>query len=151
MANNVAETLIGAVVIAAAGGFLYFAGQSSGFSTGTGQYPLIAKFRTVEGLNVGSDVRMAGVKIGTLTGISLDQESYQAVTEISVAGDILVPDDSDIKVASEGLLGGAFLEITAGGSPFMLESGDEILFTQGAVSLLNLLMKFAAGGGDAAE
>lgn len=147
MPNNVAETLIGAVVVAAAAGFLYYASQSSSFGTVGGSYPLTAKFRTVEGLNVGSDVRMAGVKIGTLTGISLDMQSYQAVTQLAVAEGIEIPDDSDIKVATEGLLGGSFLEITAGGSPLMLESGDEILFTQGAVSLVNLLLKFASGGG----
>lgn len=142
MANNVSETLIGAVVLAAAAGFLFFAGQSVGFSSGGDQYPLIAKFRSVEGLNVGSDVRLSGVKIGTLTSISLDQETYQAVTGISVDNDIAIPDDADIKVSTDGLLGGAFLEITAGGSPFMLEAGDEIIYTQGSISFLNLLLKF---------
>ena len=142
MANNVSETLIGAVVLAAAAGFLFFAGQSVGFSSDGDQYPLIAKFRSVEGLNVGSDVRLSGVKIGTLTSISLDQETYQAVTGISVDNGIAIPDDADIKVSTDGLLGGAFLEITAGGSPFMLEAGDEIIYTQGSISFLNLLLKF---------
>lgn len=143
MANkNAAETVIGAVVLFAAAAFLYLASQSSGFSNSNDQYPLIAKFRSVEGLNVGSDVRLSGVKIGTLTSISLDPETYQAIAEIHVNSEIKIPDDADIKVASEGLLGGSFLEITAGGSPFMLEDGDEILLTQGSVSLINLLMKF---------
>lgn len=148
MASNAAETVIGGVVIAAAVGFLYFTAQATGFSTSGDQYPLYAKFRSVEGLNIGSDVRLAGVKIGTLTEISLDQQTYQAVAEMSVDQGIEIPDDADIKVASDGLLGGAFLEITAGGSPFMLEPGDEIYLTQGSVSLINLLMKFVAGGGD---
>ncbi|MEE9455016.1 MAG: outer membrane lipid asymmetry maintenance protein MlaD [Paracoccaceae bacterium] len=144
MANNVTETLIGAVVVAAAAGFLFYAGQSTGFSTGTGQYTLTAKFRSVEGLNVGSDVRVAGVKVGTLKAITLDQDTYRAVAVMSLDDTIMIPDDADIKVASDGLLGGAFLEITAGGSPFMLENGDEILLTQGSVSLINLLMKFVS-------
>lgn len=146
MASEAAETTIGGVVLLAAAGFLYFASQATGFSTGTEQYPLFAKFRSVEGLNVGSDVRLAGVKVGTLTKISLDQETYQAVTELAVNNGIEIPDDADIKVASDGLLGGAFLEISAGGSAFMLEPGDEIFLTQGSVSLINLLMKFTAGG-----
>lgn len=151
MASEAAETMIGGVVLAAAIGFLYFASQATGFTTGGGQYPLFAKFRSVEGLNVGSDVRLAGVKVGTLTGITLDQETYRAVAEMSVDEGIEIPDDADIKVAADGLLGGAFLEITAGGSPFMLEAGDEILLTQGSISLVNLLMKFVAGGGDETE
>lgn len=142
MANNVTETVVGAIVVAAAVGFLAYAGQAVGFSASQDQYTIIAKFRSVEGLNVGSDVRLSGVKIGTLASISLDKTTYQAVTTMSVDNDIEIPDDADIKVASDGLLGGAFLEITAGGSPFMLAEGDEILITQGAVSLINLLMKF---------
>ncbi len=148
MASNAAETLIGAVVLAVAAGFLYYASQVAGVSTGSGQYPLTAKFRSVEGLNVGSDVRLAGVKIGTLTGITLDQETYQAIAKISVDSEIKIPDDADIKVASDGLLGGAFLEITAGGSPFYLEPGDEILLTQGSVNLISLLMKFVGNGNE---
>jgi len=144
MANNVTETLIGAVVVAAAAGFLIYAGQAVGFSAGGDQYTLLAKFRSVEGLDVGGDVRLAGVKIGTLSGISLDNDTYQAVTKLSIDDGILIPDDADIKVSSDGLLGGAFLEITAGGSPYMLEDGDEILLTQSSVSLLNLLMKFGS-------
>lgn len=142
MASNASETLVGAAVIAVAAGFLYYAGQSSGFTGNTDRYALTAKFRSVEGLNVGSDVRLSGVKIGTLTSISLDQDTYEAITKISVDKDVLIPDDADIKVSTDGLLGGAFLEITAGGSPFMLEPNGEIIYTQGAVSFLNLLMKF---------
>ncbi len=142
MASHAAETLIGAAVLAVAAGFLYYASTAAGISAGSGQYTLTAKFRSVEGLDVGSDVRLAGVKIGTLTGVSLDQETYRAVTRMAVNDTVQIPDDSDVKVATDGLLGGAFLEITAGGSPFMLEDGDEILLTQGSVSLINLLMKF---------
>ncbi len=151
MASEAAETVIGGVVLAAAAGFIYFAMQTTGFTASGGQYPLYAKFRSVEGLNVGSDVRLAGVKIGTLTGITLDQDTYRAVAKMSVDEGIAIPDDADIKVAADGLLGGAFLEITAGGSPFMLEAGDEILLTQGSISLINLLMKFVAGGSDDAD
>lgn len=143
MTRNITETLVGAVVLAAAGGFLYFAGHAVGASVQGDEYTLTANFRSVEGLNVGSDVRMSGVKVGTLTKISLDPVTYKAITEISVDNNISIPDDADIKVASDGLLGGAFLEITAGGSPFMLEDGGEIIFTQGSISFLNLLMKFA--------
>jgi len=64
-----------------------------------------------------------------------------------VRADIEIPEDSEAKVASEGLLGGTFLELTPGGSDYMLETGAEVEFTQGSVSLLNLLAKFASGSG----
>lgn len=146
MASNVSETLIGALVLAVAGSFLYYATQTSGFSTDTDQYALNANFRSVAGLNVGSDVKLSGVKVGTLTAISLDPDTYEAVATIAVDDGILIPDDAEIKVSTDGLLGGAYLEITAGGSPFMLEPDGEFVFTQGSVSLINLLLKF--GGGD---
>lgn len=148
MASNVSETLIGAAVLAVAGSFLYFASQSTGFTTEAGRYTLTANFRSVEGLSVGSDVKLSGVKIGTLTNVSLDPDTYQAVTLIAIDNNILIPDDADIKVSTDGLLGAAFLEVTAGGSPFMLEPGGEIIYTQSSISLLNLLLKFTSGAGD---
>ncbi len=144
MASNASETLVGAAVIAVAVGFLYYASQTSGFSTDTGRYSLTASFRSVEGLNVGSDVRLSGVKVGTLTSIALNPDTYEAITKISVDKDVLIPDDADIKVSTDGLLGGAFLEITAGGSPFMLEPDGEFIYTQGSISFINLLMKFVS-------
>lgn len=142
MASNITETLVGAVVVATAAGFLFYAGQSSGFSSGADEYELEARFASAEGLNVGAEVHMAGVQIGTLTNLTLDRISYQAVATFTVRNDIEVPDDSEAKVASEGLLGGSFLELTPGGSEYMLAAGEEVIYTQGALSLLNLLMKF---------
>ena len=147
MTSNVSETLIGAAVLAVAGSFLYFASQSTGLSTEAGRYTLTASFRSVEGLGIGSDVKLSGVKVGTLTHVSLNPDTYQAVTILAIDNKILIPDDADIKVSTDGLLGAAFLEITAGGSPFMLEPGGEIIYTQGTISLLNLLLKFANGAG----
>lgn len=148
MKENVAEALIGALVVLIAAGFLIFMGQSSGFSGGSGSYALLAKFRSAEGVVVGSDVRMAGVKIGTVTAIELDPETYQATAKMSVNDTVKIPDDSEAGIATEGLLGGAFVELSPGASEFMLASGDEILNTQSAVSLLNLLIRFASGGGE---
>jgi len=99
-------------------------------------------------VTVGTDVRMAGVKIGTVTGINLNPQTFFADTSITVQDGVELPDDSQIIVASEGLLGGSFIEILPGGSLTNLAAGDEIVDTQGAVSTLALLMKFAGGGGD---
>lgn len=145
MANSAAETLIGAGVILAAAGFVVYAGQTTGFGLDGGdRYMLKASFQSAEGITPGTDVRLAGVKIGSVTGLELDPETYQAVAEFSIVSDVKIPDDSDVKVSSEGLLGGNFIEISPGGSEFMLAAGDQFTYTQGAVSLLNLLIKFAA-------
>lgn len=145
MNNSAAETVIGAVVVAAAAAFLFYAAQSGGLEVGDGSYPLSASFRSADGIAVGTDVRLAGIKVGAVTGLELDPETYQARTTFTVQDGLMIPDDSDVKVASEGLLGGAYLEITPGASEFMLAAGDEILNTQSSVSLLNLLMRFGTG------
>ena len=147
MANNAAETLIGAAVLVVAVGFVTYAMQSTGFGPqGGDRYELHANFNSAEGVSVGTDVRMAGVKIGAVNALDLNPETYQANARFTITNEILIPDDSDVKVASEGLLGGNFIEITPGGSAFMLADGDEILLTQSAVSVLNLLLKFVADG-----
>lgn len=146
MANSVAEAVIGAVVLATAAGFVVYAGQVRGTSVTGGSYPLTAKFRSAEGIGVGTDVRLAGIKVGSVTGLSLDPVTFEADATFLVQDNLELPDDSDVKIASEGLLGGNFVEITPGGSMTNFASGDQILNTQGSVSLLNLLMKFAGGG-----
>ena len=142
IANRVAETVIGAVVLAAAGGFVLYAGQTRGMRLGGESYLLTASFRSAEGITVGTDVRLAGIKVGSVTALALDPESYQARATFTVTNGLALPEDLDVKIASEGLLGGSFLELTPGASEFMLSAGDEIVNTQGSVNLLNLLMRF---------
>ena len=97
-------------------------------------------------MNVGTDVRLAGVKIGTVTDVVLNPETYRADTTVMVNADTQVPDDSAIIISSEGLLGGNFVEIVPGGSPFYFAAGDEIVDTQGSVRLISLLLRFVSGG-----
>jgi phospholipid/cholesterol/gamma-HCH transport system substrate-binding protein len=145
MANSAAETVIGAVVLAAAAGFTLYAGKSTGLQMARDAYPLAASFRSVEGIAVGTDVRLAGIKVGSVTGLELDPASYRARAHFTVDSELEIPEDSDVKIASEGLLGGSFIEITPGASEFMLEAGDEFVNTQGSVDLMNLLMRFGLG------
>jgi phospholipid/cholesterol/gamma-HCH transport system substrate-binding protein len=88
---------------------------------------------------------LAGIKVGSVTRLDLDRESYQARAEFAVESGLAIPEDSDVKIASEGLLGGSFVEITPGASEFVLEPGDEFVNVQSSVSLLNLLMRFGTG------
>lgn len=143
------EVLVGGGVLAAALAFGLYTVQSTGFSMGASSgYDLTASFRSLEGVNVGTDVRLAGVKIGTVSDIALNTQTYRADTTVTINGGIEIPDDSAIIIASEGLLGGNFVEISPGGSPFFFAPGDEILDTQGSVSLLTLLLRYVGGEGD---
>jgi phospholipid/cholesterol/gamma-HCH transport system substrate-binding protein len=134
-----------------AAGFALYAVRGSGMVGAPVSYPLTASFRSVEGVSVGTDVRLAGVKVGTVTGLTLNPETYFADATISMRKDVALPTDSTILVSSEGLLGGTFVEVQPGGALEMLEPGGEIEDTQGAVSLITLLMKFAGGGDKAAS
>lgn len=146
MAENLSEVIAGGAVLAAAIGFLVYAGQSTGMSRDAGTYELVASFRSVEGISAGTDVKLAGVKVGTITSLDLNPETYFADARISVKDGLLLPDDSAILISSEGLLGGNFVELVPGGSPINLEPGGEIEDTQGAVSLISLLIKFVGNG-----
>lgn len=146
MAESATEVLTGAVVLAAAGGFLLYATQFADFGGGrAGTYELSASFRSVEGVGVGSDVRLGGVKVGAVKSLALDPATFRAETRLSINNEIVLPDDTAVVIASEGLLGGSFVELLPGGSPFNLEPGSEIIDTQSSVSLIQLLLRFVTG------
>lgn len=141
MGNNLVETLMGAVVLTITGMFLYFAFSHASLST-NGGYSLIARFDKIDGLSVGSDVKISGIKVGTILEQYLDKDTFDAVVKISLRSDVKIPDDTFAKITSEGLLGGNYLVLDPGGSDDLLVEGDEITETQGAVDLLGLLDKF---------
>lgn len=150
MAENRTEVLAGAIVLAVAVGFGVFAARTGGIAgNDSDSYSLTASFRSVQGISVGTDVKMAGVRIGQITGLELNPETFRADASFTVQGDLLLPDDSAILVSSEGLLGGNYIEVLPGGSPFNLSPGEEILDTQGAISLVTLLMRFVGSASDA--
>ncbi|MDE3120753.1 MAG: outer membrane lipid asymmetry maintenance protein MlaD [Paracoccaceae bacterium] len=156
MAENAAEVVVGGLVIAAAAGFVLFAAQATGFAKRSGgTYPLVASFRSIEGINVGTDVKLAGVKIGTISNIALNPKTYFADATIQVKDGVALPTDSAILISQDGLLGGSYVEVVPGGAPDNLKPGERITDTQGAVSLITLLMKFVGGqsgsGGSAAS
>ena len=147
MAENLTEVAAGAVVLAAAVGFAIYAGAASGLTRGSDTYPIHASFRAADGIAVGSDVRLAGVKVGTVTDLQLNPQTFFADSTIALRKDIVLPDDSAIVISAEGLLGGNFVEIRPGGSPDNLAPGSKIEDTQGSVSLISLMAKFVGGGG----
>jgi phospholipid/cholesterol/gamma-HCH transport system substrate-binding protein len=148
MRSNLVETLIGTIVVVVAAVFLVFAYSTAGVRTGVGGYELRAKFDRVDGLAVGGDVRLSGIKIGSVVSQELDPETYVAVVRLNIDGKVKLPEDSAARIASEGLLGGNYLSLEPGGSDVMLKNGGEIKHTQGAVNLLDLIGQaiFGAAG-----
>ena len=141
MGKNLVETLMGAVVLGVAVIFFVFAYSKAGPKTVDG-YSLIGKFDRVDGLAEGSDVRLSGIKVGTITRQTLDPETYLAVLTMSIKSEIKLPRDSSAQVASNGLLGDKYLSLQAGGDDEMLKDGGEIEHTQGSVDLLSLVGRF---------
>jgi phospholipid/cholesterol/gamma-HCH transport system substrate-binding protein len=146
MSENVTEVLTGGVVLVVAAGFLFYAGQVGGVGVGpSGADTYTASFRSAEGIGIGTDVRLAGVKVGSVLEMKLDPQTFRAETKFTLSNDISLPDDTAIVIASEGLLGGSYVEILPGGSAFNLEPGSEIEDTQSSVSIVDLLLKFVSG------
>ncbi len=148
MKENLVETLIGLAVIVLAAGFIIY-GYSVTDRTEGDMVELHAAFDRVDGVTLGSDVRMSGIKIGTVTALDIDTQSFQAQIRMSIRNDILLPDDSSAKITSEGLLGGNYISLTPGGSEDILEAGDEIIYTQGSVDLISLVGQALFSAGDA--
>ena len=146
MRESPAEVITGGAVLLLAAGFLAYMVQVSGAVERSAGYELVANFRSAEGISVGTDVRLAGVKVGSVTALDLNPETFRADLVITLRDGIVVPADSSLAVASEGLLGGSYMEIVPGGSFENLEPGGMFTDTQGAVSLLTLLLRYVGGG-----
>ncbi|MCE2483351.1 MAG: outer membrane lipid asymmetry maintenance protein MlaD [Alphaproteobacteria bacterium] len=148
MRGNVVEALLGAVVLVVAAGFLVFAYSSTEVGSVEG-YEVSAKFDRVDGLVVGSDVRLGGIKIGTIVDQTLEPDTYLAIVRMSIDPDIRLPADSSAEIVSDGLLGGRYLSLVPGGAEEMLATGDEIRFTQSPVSLESLIGRRIFSQGEA--
>ncbi len=149
MAENRTEAIVGVAVLVVAAAFgITLSGAAGGGGGTAGSYPLEASFRSVEGVSVGTDVRLAGVKIGSVTGIELDTETFRAQTTFAIDPGVEIPEDSAVIISSEGLLGGNFVEVQPGGSLMTLPPGASFTDTQGSVSLITLLLRAFTGEGE---
>jgi phospholipid/cholesterol/gamma-HCH transport system substrate-binding protein len=146
MQKNVIETLMGGVVLVVAMLFLVFAYNGSGVRVESG-YVVTAHFGNASGIALGSDVRVGGIKIGTVSNMALDPESYEAVVSMQIRERTKLPKDSSAAIVSSGLLGEKYIQLTPGGDDAMLVGGDKISFTQSAVNLEELIGKFMFSGG----
>jgi len=144
MQNNTVETLIGALVVTVAVAFLFFAYTTTG-SGSVGGYDLQARFSSADGIVTGTDVRLHGIKVGTVSTLSLDPKSYAAIVHLNIHNDVPIPDDSSIKITSSGILGNSYLAIQPGGSDAMLKAGGQITNTQGSVVFMSLIARAIYG------
>lgn len=154
MRESFFETLIGALVVGVAAFFLWFALARGGeASTGSSQYDVTARFNSVSGLARGSDVRIAGVKAGVVKSIDGDPERFEAVLTMSLDSKWVLPDDTDARISTDGLLGGAYVALEPGGGfdNIPQDGTGQIQYTRGSVDLLTLFASFASGGGSSED
>ena len=140
--TNMGEALVGLLVVALAAGFVLFAWDRTGGGAKAGGVSITALFPNASGVNVGTDVRVAGLKVGSVTALSLDPQSYRVRVAIALGPAVKLPADSSAAITSEGLLGQTFVSFTPGGSPTPLKTGDTITDTQGSMDLMALIGQF---------
>ncbi|KAF0221483.1 MAG: ABC-type transport system involved in resistance to organic solvent periplasmic [Rhodospirillaceae bacterium] len=133
------DTVTGAIVVAVAALALVLvyikdaskAGQVEGYS-------VTARFNRLDGISIGSPVRLSGVKIGSVVEETLDPE-FRAVTRLQIADDVALPADSTAVIRTDGLLGAKYIEIGPGGDDRPLKDGDNIIYTQDSMVIEDLL------------
>ena len=150
MKRSIIETILGAVVLTVAGVFFFFAYTSTDIRVTRG-YTLTANFNAIDGLTVGSDVRLGGVKIGAVSDLSIDQSVYQAVVTMTMQQRIKLPEDTQVLISSDGLLGCKYVRLEPGSAKTTLAAGGKLTNTKDVVGLEELLGKviFPVTDGDA--
>jgi phospholipid/cholesterol/gamma-HCH transport system substrate-binding protein len=132
------EAGIGLLVVLAALWFLLFAiGRTGGANGDT--IRVKALFPAANGVSVGTDVRVAGLRVGTVAAQRLEPQSYQAEVTLALDRGVPIPSDSSAAITSESLLGGSYVALQPGGSQTPLKDGDTILETQGSVDMMSLV------------
>lgn len=134
-----AETVLGGAVLVAAAGFLIYALGHTGDAGVKGGYEVVARFGEAGALAPGADVRVAGVKVGSVARIDLEPKTYLAKATLVVDPSVQLPADSTAKITADGLLGGAHVSVSPGGATENLKPGGEFTNTQGAVDLFGLI------------
>ncbi len=149
MSRNGFETMVGFLVITIAVGFLYYAlGAAQIGGSKTSAYAVNVNFDRMDGLNVGGDVKISGLKVGTVASAEIDPDTYQARVKMNINNSVKLPDDSAAEIISAGLLGDKYIAIVPGGSEDYLKDNGRIKFSQSSVSLEALIGKFMFGSSD---
>ena len=143
MKSDIFEFIVGLGVIIIAGWFiLSVVSKSDKLSNISETTKYIASFNDVSGISVGSNIKLAGVTVGKVLELKLDEINYTAEMVLGINRKIKIPNDSEIIITSEGLLGGNYVSISPGGSDIFLKANEKFSFTQSSLSLNNLIQKF---------
>ena len=143
MKSDIFEFIVGLGVIIIAGWFILSVVSKSGKLSNISETTnYIASFNDVSGISVGSNIKLAGVTVGKVLELKLDEINYTAEMVLGINKKIKIPNDSEIIITSEGLLGGNYVSISPGGSDIFLKANDKFSFTQSSLSLNNLIQKF---------
>jgi len=143
MRRSLVETLIGAVVLVVAGFFLYFT-YTTGYQRVEG-YEVTAKFNSVAGVTLGSDVRMSGIKVGSVVGANLDPNTYLAVLRLRIEKTIKLPVDTTAKITSDSLLGSNYVALEPGAEDKLIPENGQIQVTQDPINVVDLIGRFIFG------
>ena len=144
MKVNILDAFLGFVILLVTGLFVFYIYTTVDTKLFKANGLLLnARFENIDGIVVGSKVKLSGVNIGSVKSISIDPENFYAVVTLGFDKEFNFPDDTEASVQLEGLLGGSYISILPGGSDVLLLNDQEIIYTQGSTSLLNLMLKFA--------
>ncbi|HAA91997.1 MAG: outer membrane lipid asymmetry maintenance protein MlaD [Rhodospirillaceae bacterium] len=113
MRRNVLETALAAMVLLVAGVFLAFAHNIGNVAPVDG-WQVQAKFNSIDGLSIGNDVRIGGVKVGTVVKLDIDQKDYRALVTMMVLPELKLPEDTVASVVTAGVLGGKYIALAPG-------------------------------------
>lgn len=141
MRKNYIETVMGGIVVVVALLFLVFAYNAANLKGTVEGYLVRAKFDRIDGIQRGSDIRMAGIKIGTVVDQKLDPATYLAVVTMNIHPEVKLPEDTSAAITSDGLLGDKYMVLTPGGAEDMIPHNGEITTTQGSIDLIGLVGK----------
>lgn len=137
------ETAVGLFLVL---GFLCFAWLSVKLGDvnlfGSRSYEIRASFGSISGLKEGAVVEIAGVRIGRVSGIRLDPGFYEAIVSMDIDRGVKISEDSIASIRTAGIIGDRYVDISPGGSESYLGPGDEIMETESAINLEELLGKY---------
>lgn len=141
MKRSVVETILGAVVLLVAAVFLAFSYNTADVGA-TGGYEVVADFSSIGGLKPGDDVQISGVKVGTVSDVTLDEQTFLARVHMNVDSALKLPTDTAALISSESLLGGRYLSLEPGADEEFISDGGRIFYTQAPQNLEQLLGQF---------
>ncbi|MDX1606822.1 MAG: outer membrane lipid asymmetry maintenance protein MlaD, partial [Candidatus Competibacterales bacterium] len=144
------ELLVGLFIVLGLAALLMLALQVSGLQDAASNngYEVSARFNNIGSLKVRAPVTMGGVRIGRVSGIELDPQTYQAVVRMNLDATYPLPEDTSASILTSGLLGEQYVGLEPGGAERNLEAGDEIKLTQSALVLERLIGQFLFQAGE---